>query len=388
MIELIVVVAALFVLAFALCPSISNAPLQAYMTAVGARGKDIFVAVTRANAEREALGLPSLWPRDPDPAAETNCAGAAGVAFTNSTDYFEWLIRGRGGALAERELRVTDLDYSKLAGAGVSSCPTNRHLTAKNNMWTVAANMRHDMSDLIPILVTRNIEATSFAARVTAQDHKLKSLRFDPGWQTPFRDKGFVMIRKSGAVFKARPKYMKWGVIYQNQAFDTAQTPDGRVAPPLKYLTPTRVVTPGDQAYAEGAAVAYQLAGGHRGQIKRTASNFISSGRVLVLFLPAIYLFALFVNLANRKRLGVRPLVSAPIIGYWSCHCLMASFGVAARITGDSWCACLSLVALAVGIVLALVFQRHDPETRRRQIKGLLWLLLFLFVSCSLFPAV
>jgi type II secretory pathway pseudopilin PulG len=277
LIELVVVMGVLFLLVISFSPCISNAPLQANMTAVGARGRDIFVAITRADTERAALGLPSLWPRDSDLAAETNRMEASGVAFTNSTDYFEWLIRGRSGALSERELRVTGLDYSKLAGAGVSSCPTNRHLTAKNNMWTVAANMRHDMSDLLPILVTRNIEASSLAARVTAQDHKLKSLRFDPGWETPFGDKGFVMIRKTGAIFKARPKYMKWGVIYQNQAFDTAQTPDGRVAPPLKYLTPTRVVTPGDQAYAEGAAVAYQLAGGRRGQIKLDGQEIVRS---------------------------------------------------------------------------------------------------------------
>ena len=33
---------------------------------------------------------------------------------------------------------------------------------------------------------------------------------------------------------------------YLNLAFDTSRTPDGRTAPPLKYLTPTREVVPGE----------------------------------------------------------------------------------------------------------------------------------------------
>ena len=64
--------------------------------------------------------------------------------------------------------------------------------------------------------------------------------------ENPFGSKGYVLIRKGGAIFNARPKYMSWGVVYQNHAFDTSRTPDGRAAPPLKDLTPTREVVPGE----------------------------------------------------------------------------------------------------------------------------------------------
>lgn len=333
------------------------------------------------------MGLPPLWPRDFDPAADTNRTATAGVAFTNSTDYFAWLIGGQGGALFKDEPRATSLGFSKLAGAGVLACPTNRSLTAENNLWTVAANVCSDMSELIPILITRNIGASSLAARMAEQD-KAKVLRFDPSWETPFGNKAFVLIRKGGAIFKARPKYMSYGVVYQRQTFDTARTPDGRAAPPLRYLTPTREVTAGEQAYAEGAAIAYQLAGGHRGQIKRTARGFISLGRGPVLFLPAIYLLAFVVHLVKFWRLGVRPLFPAPIIGYWSCHGLMVTSWVAALATEDPRYAYLTLAALALGIALALVFQRRDREIRRRQVKWLLWLFLFMWIASSLFPAV
>ncbi len=113
-------------------------------------------------------------------------------------------------------------------------------------MWTIAKNVHSDMHDIAPVLVTRNVDASSLAARAGELELKEKTLRFDPCWKTPFSDKGFVIIRKGGAIFKARPKYMTWRIVCQNQTFDTACAPDGRTAPPLKYLAPTREVVPGE----------------------------------------------------------------------------------------------------------------------------------------------
>jgi hypothetical protein len=240
LVELIVVIVILLFLASSIevCPS--SAVMQANMTAVGARGKDIWVAVTRENAEREALGLPPLWPRDFDPAVDTNADEFARLDFNNSTDYFMWLYENR--------LTVTNrvgFDYSRLAGAGVSACSDDKRLSAANNMWIVAKNVRDDMDDIVPVLITRNIDASSLAARVSVPDLKEKALRFDPGWKTPFSDKGFVMIRKGGAIFKARSKCTTYRVVYAGRVFDTALTTNGVVAPPLKYLTPDREVVPG-----------------------------------------------------------------------------------------------------------------------------------------------
>lgn len=241
LVELVVVVAVLLTLLSALFGgSLSNDPLLENMTVVGARGKDIFVALAAANAERQALGLPSLWPRDYGAGGGTNETALALPAFTNSTAYFAWLLGAQDDALPGWTPQARGINYGKLVGAGVRMCPvTNRFLTAENNMWTVAKNVRDDMNDFLPLLVSRNIDASSLAARATEGDLQEKSLRFDSAWKTPFGRKGYVLIRKSGAVFKARPKYMNWGVVYQSQAFDTSRTPDGRAAPPLKYLTPS-----------------------------------------------------------------------------------------------------------------------------------------------------
>ena len=190
--------------------------------------------------------MPSLWPRDFGPNAGTNGQAAVRIDFKNSTDYFKWLLGGHDGAVPGWMPQSRELDYRKLTGASVVSCSTNGSLTAENNLWTVAVNVRDDMDDSIPILITRNIDASSLASRTTEQSLKAKSLRFDPAWKTPFGRKGFVLIRKGGAIFKARSKYMTWGIVYQNQVFDTSRTPDGRTAPPVKYLTPTREVMPGE----------------------------------------------------------------------------------------------------------------------------------------------
>jgi len=387
-VELIVVAAVLFVLASALTPGISNAPLQANMTAVGSRGRDIFVAIERANAERVPLGLPPLWPKNFDSAFDSNREALAELDFDTSTEYFKWLIDEPHLDTPQWSPRVTGVDYSKFAGAGVPACP-NRNLTATNNLWTVVKNVRPDMDGAIPVLVTRNIDASSLAPRVTEGDIKTKSLRFDPAWRTPFSDKGYVMIRKGGGVFKARRKYMSYAVICETHIFDTTRTPDGRIAPPLKYLTPTREVTPGEKAYVEGAAIAYQLAGGWWGKVKRVAVKCSIS-----LFLIIFYLLAFVCNFNKRRQLCLEPPTSAPIIGVWVCHYFEVNFyvvGIMFGVNGDEWAGAYmvaALVAQALGITLAVVFQRHDRETRRQQIKWLLVPFWVVLVSSFLIPAV
>ncbi len=59
LVELVVVIAILLLFSAGVpMGNPSNAVMSANMTAVGARGRDIWVAITGANAEREALGLP------------------------------------------------------------------------------------------------------------------------------------------------------------------------------------------------------------------------------------------------------------------------------------------------------------------------------------------
>ena len=122
-------------------------------------------------------------------------------------------------------------------------------------------NVRDEMEDVVPLLVTRNVDASSLAAKVTEKDWG-KMLRFDLDWDTPYGSKAFLLIRKGGAIFKCRAKYASYGSVFGRQPFDATVDKDGKpVARPLKYLTPTRVVVPSERAYAEGAARVTRMSG-------------------------------------------------------------------------------------------------------------------------------
>lgn len=246
--SLIVAVVLFLLLCLAFFPAISHSAMRANMTAVGTRGRDIFVAITSANTEREALGLPPLWPADPGFYTNTEPDDIAGINFTNSTDYFWILNDGPNLGTKGWAPYAAYFDFSKLAGAGVPAHSGSGRLKPENNLWTIAKNVRNDMEDVLPVLFTRNVAAESLAANVT-ETAMNKPLYFDSAWKTPFSDKSAVFIRKGGGIFSVRSKYMIWQVIYNRQTFDANADEDEVVAKfPLMYLTPTREVAPSEES--------------------------------------------------------------------------------------------------------------------------------------------
>ncbi len=236
LVELLVVIGILGILSAALFPAVSSAVLQANMTAVGTRGKDIFVAITAANMEREPLGLGTIWPTTAE-SADSELKSASG---NSSTDYFKYIYNETKRSDAANWSPLVDgFDYSKLAGAGVKA--SGQQLLKDNNMWIVACNLRDEMEDIIPALVTRNIAGNSL---VTTSFQPSGSDQGTSGgaqleWtttpmnKTPFSDKGFVVVRKGGAILKGRGRYRQHAVVYNNQYFDISNAD-----PKLKYLEP------------------------------------------------------------------------------------------------------------------------------------------------------
>jgi len=242
LVELLVVIGILGILAAALFPAIGNAVLKANLMAVGSRGKDIFVAITGANTEREPIGLGHVWPKNKDPV--TSGGGGekdiAEMQFQNSSDYFTELMDLTKASTPETHAPyVQGLDVGKLAGAGVPvHSQVGGKLDGKNNMWTIVGDLHDEYEDVIPVLVTRNVKetiGTVLFAQITSQD----STRITSWWaddiarKQPFGNKAFVLVRKGGGIFSMNSRYVTKLTLYSGQAFDTTTGGSGIV-----YLPP------------------------------------------------------------------------------------------------------------------------------------------------------
>jgi hypothetical protein len=245
--SLVVIVVLLVMLALALFPVISGAIMKSNMMAVCERGRYIYVAITAANIEREPLGLPPVWPKSNS--LTTNVADISQLNFTNSTDYFWALYDGDRLGTTNHHPYVRGFDFSKLAGAGVETYSGAGRLRPENNNWTIAKNIYEEMDDSIPIFVTRNLAAESLSSDVpeAAFWDKNRRLLFDQQWDTPFGEKGVVLIRKGGGTYNLKAKYVTPRIFYNSTGF--GMTPPGSKSPRLRYLTPIKEVIPSEAVY-------------------------------------------------------------------------------------------------------------------------------------------
>ncbi|MEI7899989.1 MAG: hypothetical protein WCK89_07030 [bacterium] len=400
-IGLAAVTVAVMLLVLVLVPAVGGSAQSANLSAVGCRARDIYVAITGANSEREPLGLPPVWPSENPPVTNANTGEVECFNFSNSTDYFRYLYDEKNLGTDRWDPYIAGFDYSKLAGCGGVPACSNGKLTPEHNLWTVAMNMRDEMEDSIPILVTRNIDASSLAAKVTEKDFS-KSLRFEPEWRTPFGDKVYVLIRKGGAIFKARAKYMSYSVVYGKQTFDATVDTNQKSTPrQLKYLTPTHIVVPGEQAYVAGAIRVARLTGISCGRIKLKIAALALSRSIL----PAgacvgiIYLLVTGVYGIRRYSKHLKPCLPGYGIGVGLFHYASVVFWFCVLFAGcdgdveDVWLALLLLAVLSQlgGIVFVIACQRGDRAARQRGIKWMVaaplilaGALLLLFPFCCL----
>lgn len=231
----ILVILGIFSAAMPCCPT--NAFRQANMTAVGTRGRDIYVAITGVNTERKFVGLPPIWPSDAPPYSNHITGRVECFDFTSSTDYFKYIFDEEHYGADDWKPLVADFDYRLLAGPGVKECKDGK-LTAENNMWTIAKNITDATYDIIPFMVTRNLDAEYLWDRFEGEPNS-RRIPLGKTWENPFSNKGAVIIRKGGGAFNVRAKYAMPLVIYNRPSFDY----DFRKYP-LKYLTPDKEVLP------------------------------------------------------------------------------------------------------------------------------------------------
>jgi hypothetical protein len=217
--------------------SLTSAKLSAEMTAVGNRGKDIYVGITSANKDREAERLPPIWPKTY--LASTNIPGdISSKVFKTSTEYFAALYDEEHFGTEAWRPWARGFEYSKLAGVGVSEKKGKGKLEAKNNMWLIAANITDEDADIIPVMITRNVDVKEIERLVNcggATSNLNAMIAVGKGdYKTPFGEKGFVVVRKSGGIFIIKSRYAQLKYIFNSETLP----PRDPSKPPIVYLMP------------------------------------------------------------------------------------------------------------------------------------------------------
>lgn len=367
LIGLAAVTVAVTLLALAFVPLLENAIFASNLSAIGSRGRDIYVAITGANTEREPLGLPPVWPADKGFYENAVAGDISSVSFANSTEYFRCLYDEAHVGTARWKPWVAGFDYSKVSGCGVPMC-TDGRLTPDHNIWTIAKNVADDLPDIVPVLITRNVDASSLAATVS-EEEAAKELRFDWPLQPPCGNKGLVAIRKGGSIFKASKKYLSYRVIYCEQTFASSRDEKGGAAhAPLGYLTPVGTAELGATAPAEGWA--------------RTA-RFL---KTVWLDLAAVLQIGLFVGIGYLVLAGVCVWMRVRDRPVFRLFDFSAVFWVSHGLATFFWCAgifgpvfynvsvwwpfvALALLAQVAGISWVAVCRKGEPDAVRRSVK-------------------
>ena len=233
LVELLVVIGILGILAGALFPAISSAMLKATMTSVKSKGRNIYMAIVAANTEREPLGLGNVWPKTKSTTDDSEDINGKG--YSSSTDYFWALYDGDNITAEDHQAVAEDFNLSMLAGAGVAAHTGTTKLMEENNMWSIGANIRDEMNDIIPVLVTRNCDCTELYSKLEKANNQ-KMTKMGKTYSTPFSNKGFVVVRKGGAAMDFKPRYSTPRVIYDGQTFDVSQSSESMDA--FTYLGP------------------------------------------------------------------------------------------------------------------------------------------------------
>jgi type II secretory pathway pseudopilin PulG len=375
-IELAAVIVVVAGLTFVLMPAFVNALSGAEMTMLGSRGKTIYTAITSANSERQIMRSQSVWP--------------ARGAFTNSTDYFRYLFDEEHYGKPDWAPKVPGFNYALLAGSGVPQCRNNK-LTPVYNAWIIAECLTDEWGEVMPVLVTRNVDASSLASPGTMTNSHWR-LRFDTAWDTPFGKKAMVMVRRNGAIFKGRAKYLNYATVYKNTCQDSHRVDNIEVISPnlpVAYLTPSGTVAPGPESYTDGLTrqlkqrqdLCWRMSKDFKAfkVIAPIAATGWGTG-YLILFIGWIVICRI------RNRIAQFSLSRTLFTVAHYCLTVLYSVILASYVSANRRWFPISIVALALVIqcvLIVCVTMKTEPKQKQRA-SGLIYALSPLLIVCGI----
>ena len=227
LVELLVVIGILGILMGALFPAISSAMLSANTSAMAMRGRNLFVAITQCNTDREGAGLPKIWPTDTQDGYDGDDKTLVGQS--SSSEYFKYLFDFDNKKNAANWKPYVDVDIGVLSGGGVPGAGTT--FDQNNVAWLVCKNVADEMADCIPVLVSRNVSYNDLNSPLggSVQGNETTEVPCGNGKgakDTPFGNKAWVLVRKGGGTAVIKAKYSRVGVVFNQQGFDNSQLTD------------------------------------------------------------------------------------------------------------------------------------------------------------------